>query len=45
MATVVEISWWLDWSALPERLLWARLRVFADGSADVLDLGALSSLR
>ena len=38
MPTVVETSWWLDWSAVPDRLLWARLRVFADGSAEVLDL-------
>jgi hypothetical protein len=34
----VETSWWLDWSALPERLLWARLQVAEDGSAVVLDL-------
>jgi len=38
MPTVVETSWWLDWGALPGRLLWARLYVFADGSAEVLDL-------
>jgi hypothetical protein len=38
MPSVVETSWWLDWSALPERLLWARLRVLADGTAEVLDL-------
>lgn len=37
MPEVVETSWWLDESALPD-LLWARLRVFADGSAEVLDL-------
>ena len=33
-----ETSWWLDWSALPDRLLWARLDVASDGSAVVLDL-------
>jgi hypothetical protein len=38
MKNVSEESWWLDWSALPHRLLWARLRDFADGSAEVLDL-------
>jgi hypothetical protein len=38
MAAVVETSWWLDWSGLPERLLWARLTLFGDGSAEVLDL-------
>ncbi len=31
------VSWWLDASALPGRELWARLRVTADGRADVLD--------
>ena len=30
-------TWWLDTSGFPD-LLWARLRVFVDGSADVLDL-------
>jgi hypothetical protein len=30
-------EWFLDWSALPDRLIWARLRVFSDGSAAVLD--------
>ena len=34
----METSWWLDWSGLPERLLWARLQVAEDGSAIVLDL-------
>lgn len=38
MKSPVEESWWLDWSALPDRLLWARLWDFADGSAKVLDL-------
>ncbi len=33
-----EASWWLDASALPDRLLWARLEVSADGSAVVMDL-------
>jgi len=37
MNRVVEESWWLDWSALPERWLWARLRDFTGGSAEVLD--------
>lgn len=32
-----EVSWWLDWSALPDRLLWARLSVESNGSAVVLD--------
>ncbi|XXY12674.1 hypothetical protein WME88_30885 [Sorangium sp. So ce216] len=30
-------SWWLDTSGLPD-LLWARLRLFSDGTAEVLDL-------
>ena len=38
MSEVVGTSWWLDWSGLPDRLLWARLRVFADGTAEVFDL-------
>jgi hypothetical protein len=38
MTEAVETSWWLDWSGLPDHLLWARLRVFADGSAEILDL-------
>ena len=38
MAEIVETSWYLDWSALPQRLLWARLQAFSDGSAAVLDL-------
>jgi hypothetical protein len=36
--TVVETSWWLDWSALPERLIWARLQLAEDGSAVILDM-------
>ncbi|MEO6278207.1 hypothetical protein [Roseateles sp.] len=32
-----ECSWWLDWSALPERKVWARLTVVASGDAEVLD--------
>lgn len=32
-----EVSWWLDWSALPRRLIWARLTVDANGNAVVLD--------
>jgi hypothetical protein len=35
--SVVFESWWLDESALPD-LLWARLRCFSDGRAEVLDL-------
>lgn len=38
MGSTIETSWWLDTSALPRRLLWARLRISADGSAEVLDL-------
>jgi hypothetical protein len=38
----VKISWWLDRSALPERLLWARLQVADDGAAVVLDLDGTS---
>jgi len=34
----VETSWWLDWGALPDRLIWARLQVAQDGSAVVLDM-------
>jgi hypothetical protein len=30
-------GWWLDVSAFPD-LLWARLRVFSDGTAEVFDL-------
>jgi hypothetical protein len=33
--TIVEVEWWLEWAGLPERLTWARLRVFQDGTADV----------
>lgn len=32
-----ECSWWLDWSALPQRKIWARLTVVANGNAEVLD--------
>jgi hypothetical protein len=32
-----KVSWWLDWSALPERRLWARLDVSETGQAEVLD--------
>lgn len=38
IAARVQTSWWLDASALPERLLWARLEITPDGSATVLDL-------
>jgi hypothetical protein len=37
MVSVELESWWLDESALPD-LLWARLRCFSDGRAEVLDL-------
>ena len=32
-----RIGWWIDEGGLPD-LLWARLQVFSDGSAEVLDL-------
>jgi len=32
-----SVYWWLDWSALPERYIWARLTVSDDGSAEILD--------
>ncbi len=38
MKPVVETSWWLDWSALPGTLVWARLKVLPDGSAEVFDM-------
>jgi len=34
----VKTSWWLDWGSLPDRLIWARLQVAEDGSAEVLDM-------
>ncbi len=37
MTSVVLETWWLDESALPD-LLWARLRCFSDGRAEVFDL-------
>jgi hypothetical protein len=33
----LRTSWWLDFSALPKRLLWARLGVLSDGTAQLLD--------
>jgi hypothetical protein len=36
-APPVSEEWWLDSSGLPD-LLWARLTVYSDGSAEVLDL-------
>lgn len=33
----METSWWLDWSALPERLIWARLQIAPDASAVIMD--------
>src|SRR5262245_35864976 len=41
-ASAVETSWWLDWSALADRLLWARLQGPDDGSAVVLDLDGVN---
>lgn len=41
---IVAISWWLDWSALPDRLLWARLSVRPDGTAMVLDCDGVHHL-
>ena len=32
-----QVSWWLDWSALPEHRIWARLTVADSGTAAVLD--------
>jgi len=37
MSSVIDETWWLDTSGLPD-LLWARLRVFADGTAELFDL-------
>jgi hypothetical protein len=37
MAATPYETWWLDTSGLPD-LLWARLTVFSDGAAEVLDL-------
>jgi hypothetical protein len=37
MTSSLSEDWWLDRSALPDRL-WARLTVYDDGSSDVLDL-------
>lgn len=34
---VVRQDWWLDPTGFPS-LFWARLRVFSDGTAEVLDL-------
>jgi hypothetical protein len=38
LPSTVSEEWWLDASALPQRLLWARLSAYSDGTADVLDL-------
>lgn len=32
-----SVTWWLDWGALPDRLIWARLGLLSDGGAEVLD--------
>ena len=37
MKPVTKESWWLDTSSFP-CLLWARIRVFEDGTAEVFDL-------
>jgi hypothetical protein len=34
---IERVQWWLMWCDFPN-LNWARLRVFADGSADVFDM-------
>jgi len=34
---IATVSWWLDYSALPECELWARLNIEASGKATVLD--------
>src|ERR1044072_4410204 len=34
---IIKVEWWLMWCSFPN-LNWARLRVFADGSADVFDM-------
>lgn len=36
MADVSKEEWWLDFSGYPT-VLWAKLRIFLDGSAAVLD--------
>jgi hypothetical protein len=36
--TAIETAWWLEWGATASHQRWARLQVFADGSAQVLDL-------
>ncbi len=37
MRAVAATTWWLDYSVAPS-LYWARLTVFVDGAAEVLDL-------
>ncbi|MFZ2987505.1 MAG: hypothetical protein WA086_05905, partial [Ideonella sp.] len=37
-----DVSWWLDWSALPERRIWARLANLPDGTAEVLDCDGIA---
>jgi hypothetical protein len=32
--SIARLEWWLNSCDLPERLVWARLRVFDDGTAD-----------
>jgi hypothetical protein len=36
MVNVVETTWWLDDSALPDRLLWGRIQVLENGTATAL---------
>lgn len=38
MRAVVETTWWLEWFATRTDQHWARLQVFSDGSAEVLDI-------
>lgn len=35
-------SWWLDWSALPDRKIWALLIVHSCGSATVKDCDSIT---
>ena len=39
---IEKVQWWLMWCDFPN-LNWARLRVFADGSADVFDMDGRTS--
>jgi hypothetical protein len=39
---IEKVQWWLMWCDFPN-LNWARIRVFADGSADVFDMDGRTS--